>query len=57
MTQLTYNFFSLFYMPGTIIGAFIVDSLGPKWTMIGGLVAQAIVGFIMSGLYKPYEHP
>jgi hypothetical protein len=44
-------------MPGTIIGAFIVDSLGPKWTMIGGLVAQAIVGFIMSGLYKPYEHP
>jgi len=44
---------NLFYMPGTIIGAFIVDYLGPKWTMIAGLLAQAIVGFIMSGLYKP----
>ncbi|TDL20750.1 MFS Git1p-related glycerophosphoinositol and glycerophosphocholine permease [Rickenella mellea] len=42
---------NLFYMPGTIIGAFIVDYLGPKYTMILGLVLQAIIGFIMSGLY------
>ncbi|KAI0767970.1 major facilitator superfamily domain-containing protein [Irpex lacteus] len=41
-----------FYMPGTIIGAFVVDYLGPKWTMITGLLAQAVIGFIMSGLYK-----
>ena len=41
-------------MPGTIIGAFIVDYVGPKWTMIGGLLAQAIIGFIMSALYKTY---
>lgn len=26
--------FSLFYMPGTIGGAFIVDYLGPKYTMV-----------------------
>jgi len=39
-------------MPGTIVGAFIVDYLGPKWTMITGLLLQAIVGFLMSGLYK-----
>jgi MFS family permease len=25
---------NLFYMPGTIGGAFIVDYLGPKWTMV-----------------------
>ena len=25
---------SLFYMPGTIIGAFVVDLLGPKYTMV-----------------------
>ncbi|TEB27007.1 MFS general substrate transporter [Coprinellus micaceus] len=43
---------NLFYMPGTLIGAFIVDYLGPKYTMITGLVLQAIIGFIMSGLYK-----
>jgi len=43
---------NLFYMPGTLGGAFIVDYLGPKYTMITGLLLQAIVGFIMSGLYQ-----
>ncbi|KAI0282810.1 metabolite transporter [Russula aff. rugulosa BPL654] len=43
--------YNLFYMPGTIGGAFVVDYLGPKHTMILGLVLQAIIGFIMSGLY------
>lgn len=38
--------------PGTIIGAFVVDYLGPKNTQVVGLVLQGIVGFIMSGLYK-----
>jgi len=38
-------------MPGTLIGAFIVDYMGPKNTMIFGLIAQAIIGFIMAGLY------
>lgn len=42
---------SAFYLPGAVGGAFIVDYLGPKNTMIFGLVAQAIIGFIMSGLY------
>ncbi|EFI27912.1 glycerophosphodiester transporter [Coprinopsis cinerea okayama7 len=43
---------NLFYMPGTLIGAFTVDFLGPKYTLITGLVLQAIIGFTMSGLYK-----
>jgi len=42
---------NLFYMPGTLIGAFVVDYLGPKYCMITGLICQAIIGFIMSGLY------
>jgi MFS family permease len=42
---------NLFYMPGTLIGAFVVDLLGPKYTMILGLMSQAVIGFIMSGLY------
>ncbi|KAL4062220.1 major facilitator superfamily domain-containing protein [Scleroderma citrinum] len=37
---------------GTVIGAFIIDYLGPKSTMILGLLVQAIIGFIMSGLYS-----
>jgi len=39
-------------MPGTIGGAFIVDYFGPKYTMIAGLLLQALVGFLMSGLYS-----
>jgi len=42
---------NLFYIPGTVIGAFVIDYLGPKTTIITGLLAQAVVGFIMSGLY------
>ncbi|KAJ7465465.1 MFS Git1p-related glycerophosphoinositol and glycerophosphocholine permease [Mycena galericulata] len=43
---------NLFYIPGTVIGAFVSDSLGPKYTMILGLLLQALIGFIMSGLYS-----
>lgn len=44
---------NLFYLPGAILGAFLLDILGPKNTMILGLLSQAIVGFLMSGLYEP----
>ncbi|KAK7461984.1 glycerophosphoinositol permease [Stygiomarasmius scandens] len=44
---------NLFYIPGTVGGAFVVDYLGPKWTMIVGLLSQAVIGFIMSGAYVP----
>ncbi|KJA19447.1 hypothetical protein HYPSUDRAFT_204509 [Hypholoma sublateritium FD-334 SS-4] len=43
---------NLFYMPGTLIGAFVVDKLGAKYTMITGLLLQAIIGFAMSGAYS-----
>ncbi|QRW03638.1 Sugar (and other) transporter [Ceratobasidium sp. AG-Ba] len=42
---------NLFYIPGTVIGAFVVDLLGPKYTMITGLLCQAVIGFGMSGGY------
>jgi MFS family permease len=42
---------NLFYIPGTFGGAMIVDRLGPKKTMILGLLLQAVIGFIMSGAY------
>ncbi|PSR89003.1 hypothetical protein PHLCEN_2v4965 [Hermanssonia centrifuga] len=51
LTWFIYDFITLFYMPGTLIGAFVVDILGPKYTMIFGLLCQAVIGFIMSGLY------
>ncbi|KAI6133564.1 major facilitator superfamily domain-containing protein [Pisolithus croceorrhizus] len=42
---------TLFYLFGTVLGAFLIDYLGPKATMIFGLLSQAVIGFIMSGLY------
>lgn len=42
----------MFYLPGTLIGAFVSDWLGPRNTLIIGVTLQAIVGFIMAGVYS-----
>ncbi|KAJ3575504.1 hypothetical protein NP233_g1045 [Leucocoprinus birnbaumii] len=42
---------------GAIGGAFLLDFLDPKWTLLAiqifALVVQSVVGFLMAGLYKP----
>ncbi|KAF8887080.1 major facilitator superfamily domain-containing protein [Infundibulicybe gibba] len=43
---------NMFLLPGAFSGAFMVDYFGAKNTLIIGLVSQAIIGFIMSALYK-----
>ncbi|KZT50563.1 putative metabolite transporter [Calocera cornea HHB12733] len=48
---------NLFYIPGTIAGAFLIDYLGPKYCMILGLCLQAIFGFFMSGFYETLIQP
>ncbi|SPO23393.1 related to GIT1 - Glycerophosphoinositol transporter also able to mediate low-affinity phosphate transport [Ustilago trichophora] len=40
-----------FYLPGTIIGALVSDRLGPKYTMILGLLCQAVLAFVMGGAF------
>ncbi|PWN49827.1 MFS general substrate transporter [Violaceomyces palustris] len=40
-----------FYLPGTFVGALINDRLGPKKTMITGLLIQAVLAFIMAGAF------
>lgn len=40
-----------FYLPGTFIGAAVVDYLGPKRTMLIFLALQAIFGFALSGAF------
>ncbi|KAK2599108.1 glycerophosphoinositol permease [Conoideocrella luteorostrata] len=42
---------NMFYLPGSIIGSFVSDKLGPKYTLILGVSIQSIVGFIMAGVY------
>ncbi|BGP57787.1 glycerophosphoinositol permease [Rhodotorula sphaerocarpa] len=46
-----------FYLPGCFFGALTVDWIKPKRQLIVGLVLQGIIGFAMSGAYKPLtEH-
>lgn len=42
----------MFYLPGTLLGAWVSDWLGPKHTLILGVSLQAIVGYIMAGVYS-----
>lgn len=48
---------NLFYIPGTILGAFVSDWIGPKYGLILGVTLQGVVGFIMSGLYDTLAKP
>ena len=40
-----------------MLGAPVSDRLGPRWTLILGVTAQAIVGFIMAGCYAKLAQP
>jgi MFS family permease len=48
---------NFFYMPGCIAGAFTADRLGPRKTLAIGIIAQALVGFIMAGCYPYLNKP
>jgi hypothetical protein len=43
---------ALFYMPGCIGGSYLADmpSIGPKKLLVGSLVAQGVVGFILAAV-------
>lgn len=38
-----------FYLPGTFAGALVCDRIGPKNTMLVGLLCQAVIGFGLAG--------
>ncbi|EMG45236.1 hypothetical protein G210_5171, partial [Candida maltosa Xu316] len=44
--------FNLFYMPGTILGALAADYIGPRLTLVSGVVAQGVIGIAMSACLK-----
>jgi MFS family permease len=48
---------NLFYIPGAILGSFFSDMVGPRYALIIGILLQAIVGFIMAGLYGTLATP
>ena len=48
---------NLFYIPGSFLGAFVSDWIGPRKTLALGVLFQGIVGFIMAGCYKYLATP
>lgn len=48
--------FNLFYLPGSFLGAFAADYLGPRLTLALGVTLQGIIGFIMASQYEHLTH-
>ncbi|ODQ48737.1 hypothetical protein PICMEDRAFT_14266 [Pichia membranifaciens NRRL Y-2026] len=46
---------NLFYLPGSFLGAISTDYIGPRLTLALGVFLQAIIGYIMAGLYPKLE--
>lgn len=44
---------NVFYVPGSLIGAFFSDWYGPRNTLAVGVFIQGAIGLIMTGCY-PY---
>ncbi|KIO29758.1 hypothetical protein M407DRAFT_163642 [Tulasnella calospora MUT 4182] len=48
---------NLFYIPGCMIGALLVDRVKPRMLMTISLLLQAVFGFAMSGAYTYFATP
>lgn len=44
-----------FYIPGCIVGGFLMDRIGRKNTMVLGFVLWSILGFILGGALGPIQ--
>jgi len=42
---------NLFYIPGAMFGSILSDWIGPRYALSLGVSIQAVVGFLMAGLY------
>jgi MFS family permease len=42
---------NLLYIPGAMLGSLYSDKIGPKYALATAVFAQAVVGFIIAGLY------
>jgi MFS family permease len=48
---------NLFYIPGAMLGSIFSDAVGPRYALVIGVTLQALVGFIMAGLYGTLSQP
>jgi sugar phosphate permease len=42
----------LFYLPGSLLGAFASDLIGPKYCIVIGTICQATIGLLLGIFYK-----
>lgn len=47
--------FSLFNVPGSILGSVCADWWGPRITLASGLIVQAVIGYAMAGALEPLK--
>lgn len=45
-----------FYLPGTLLGGYLMDRIGRKQTMTLGFTCLGIMGFIIGGCLKPLQN-
>ncbi|EER23762.1 major facilitator superfamily protein [Coccidioides posadasii C735 delta SOWgp] len=43
---------NVFYIPGSALGAWVSDWIGPRYCLALGVASQGVIGFIMAGCYK-----
>ncbi|KAF8544561.1 major facilitator superfamily domain-containing protein [Trichophaea hybrida] len=48
---------NLFYIPGSFLGCFVSDWIGPRYCLILGLSLQALSGFLMTAFYGTLATP
>jgi MFS family permease len=48
---------NVLYLPGAMLGSVLSDWVGPRYALAGGVLVQAVVGFIMAGLYPHLAKP
>jgi hypothetical protein len=44
---------ALFPVPGLLLGAWLVNKIGRKWTSVAGFTGYIVLGFIIGGCYEP----
>ena len=42
---------ALFPIPGVLLGSWLVNKIGRKWTGVAGFVGYIVLGFIIGGCY------
>ena len=46
---------SRFYLPGCLIGGYLLDKIGRRYTQMAGFFVQGVIGMILGGALGPIQ--